>query len=356
MRPLISVIIPCYNTSKYLLKGMQSLENQTIGLKNLQLIFVDDASTDNGRTWDCILDFEKRHPREVVAIHLEQNRSQGGARNEGLKYAQAEYVGFMDSDDWIEPDMYLQLYECMERHHCDVVDCRIIMDMTDCQIVYPKMEDRYDRRTKSIMEGGADWWKSFVDNNRYGGGIVTGLYRKAMILDNQVWFPEHLKYEDNYWVAVLLLYVKDYYHLSGDYYHYRLHGESTTHVQNLKHYREQLEIEERKLDKYKELGIFEKHKDWIEYDFLDAYCRILTGLLARYDEPPVEFYWDMAQKVRDRFPDYEKNPCLEKDSINQILIDLIGKQIGEEQFREIGGMVKEYCSLKTELEFWRNRV
>ena len=105
MKPLISIIIPCFNTAEYLPQCMASLEKQTIGFEKLQFIFVDDASTDEGKTWRCICEFEQRHPKEVVAIQLEKNMSQGGAKNVGISYAEAAYIGFVDSDDWIEPEM-----------------------------------------------------------------------------------------------------------------------------------------------------------------------------------------------------------------------------------------------------------
>lgn len=99
MKPLISIIIPCYNTAQYLDQCFMSLEQQTIGLESLQIILVDDASTDNGITWKYIRAFEKRREEQVIAIHLNENVSQGGARNIGLLYAEADYVGFVDSDD-----------------------------------------------------------------------------------------------------------------------------------------------------------------------------------------------------------------------------------------------------------------
>ena len=63
MAPLISVIIPCFNTAEYLSQCMESLEKQTIGFEKMQFIFVDDASTADGKTWNCIIQFEHLHPR-----------------------------------------------------------------------------------------------------------------------------------------------------------------------------------------------------------------------------------------------------------------------------------------------------
>lgn len=68
--PLLSIIIPCYNAEKYIDNCFQSLENQTIGIKNLKIIFVNDASTDN--TLKHLMDFEQKHPENVLVVNCEK--------------------------------------------------------------------------------------------------------------------------------------------------------------------------------------------------------------------------------------------------------------------------------------------
>ena len=97
MQPLISVIIPCYNVSKYLDRCMDSLLKQTIGYNKLELIFINDASTDN--TLDMLLGYEEKYPDTVLVINLEENKKQGFARNLALEYATGKYIGYVDSDD-----------------------------------------------------------------------------------------------------------------------------------------------------------------------------------------------------------------------------------------------------------------
>ena len=58
-------------------------------------------------------------------VHLDENIRQGGARNVGLEYAQADYIGYVDGDDWLESAMYERLYQCMKEYNCDIVDCRM---------------------------------------------------------------------------------------------------------------------------------------------------------------------------------------------------------------------------------------
>ncbi len=103
MDKLISIIIPCYNVQSYIDRCFQSLLAQTIDFDRLEIILVDDCSTD--ATWEKLTAIEAAYPESVMIIHCDENGHQGTARNIGLTYASAPYIGFVDSDDWIEPDM-----------------------------------------------------------------------------------------------------------------------------------------------------------------------------------------------------------------------------------------------------------
>lgn len=116
-RALISLIIPVYKVEKYLEKCIQSVINQTY--ENLQIILVDDGSPDNcGKICD---EYAKKDHR-IEVIH----KSNGGlsdARNKGLEIAKGEYIGFVDSDDYIEADMYEVLYNLLKQYNADVSIC-----------------------------------------------------------------------------------------------------------------------------------------------------------------------------------------------------------------------------------------
>ena len=103
MGELISVIVPIYNVEKYIKKCIDSIINQTY--KNLEIILVNDGSPD-----ECgkICDEYERIDSRIVVIHKE-NGGLSDARNAGLKVMHGKYVAFVDSDDWIEPEMYLSL-------------------------------------------------------------------------------------------------------------------------------------------------------------------------------------------------------------------------------------------------------
>lgn len=120
---LLSVIVPVYKVEKFLDRCIQSLLKQTY--RNLQIILVDDGSPDNS---GIICDYYAKKDFRIEVIH-QSNKGLSGARNRGLIEARGEYIAFLDSDDWIEPDMYETLIGLMEKNNLDMARCSI--DETD---------------------------------------------------------------------------------------------------------------------------------------------------------------------------------------------------------------------------------
>lgn len=115
MNPEISIIVPVYNVEKYLKRCIDSILNQSF--ENFELILVDDGSTDNsGKIVDEYEGIDKR----IRVIHKE-NGGQGSARNRGLDIAKGNYIGFVDSDDWIHRDMYKYMYKFITEDDTDIV-------------------------------------------------------------------------------------------------------------------------------------------------------------------------------------------------------------------------------------------
>ena len=105
----ISLIMPVYNTADYLDISIGSVLEQTIGLDQIELIIVDDHS-DDGRTVEKLKEYESQFPDNIILILNDSNMGPGGCRNTALEYASAEYVFFLDSDDWIDRDAFECLY------------------------------------------------------------------------------------------------------------------------------------------------------------------------------------------------------------------------------------------------------
>ena len=106
----ISIIVPVYNREKQIQRCIDSLVNQTY--ENIQIILVNDGSKDRSKE---IIDMnQKKHPDKIIAIHTE-NQGVSMARNEGIQVAQGDYIGFVDSDDYVDKEMFCKLIEKAEQ-------------------------------------------------------------------------------------------------------------------------------------------------------------------------------------------------------------------------------------------------
>lgn len=223
---LFTVIIPCYNVSAYLPYCLQSLEQQSIGIHNLQIILIDDASTDQGATTDLLLAFEQKYPENVLVICSEQNKRQGGARNLGLPYAEGEYLAFCDSDDYLHPDMLKICYELMDTHQLDQLefDKHITEnhELHFTSLTVPS-ETPFVREIHSVEDR-----KQFL---RMNDSILTcwaSVYRTSIILQNDVRYAENIFFEEPSFTFLYRFYVKRYCHIQEKLYYYFRHPGSTT--------------------------------------------------------------------------------------------------------------------------------
>lgn len=129
-KPLISVIVPVYKAEPYLERCVNSIRNQTY--TNLEIILVDDGSPDRcGEMCDA---FALEDPR--IRVFHKENGGQSSARNLALDHMTGEYVGFVDSDDWIEPEMYDILYDLMIQNNAQITACGLQCDFSDGAVRY----------------------------------------------------------------------------------------------------------------------------------------------------------------------------------------------------------------------------
>ena len=183
--PVISIIIPVYNVEKYLIRCIQSVTKQTFS--DLEIILVDDGSTDSSGK---ICDNFKQTDDRIKVIHKE-NGGLSSARNAGLRIATGDYIGFVDSDDWITPDMYEYLYGLIAKYDADLVSCDYVLadDRTVikskkryCESVFDRNKAIYNYLLFGIIKRKSDYsvWKK--------------LYKKKCF--NSTIFPEGKLYED----------------------------------------------------------------------------------------------------------------------------------------------------------------
>ncbi len=179
--PKVSVIIPAYNCEKTLSSALGNLVNQT--LKDIEIIIVNDCSTDN--TWKIMTDCERQFSDKVMIINSDQNRGAGGARNLGLLYASGDYVGFVDSDDIPDVQMFEKLYTAAVNGNYDIVDCGFYNEKTDTAVIYTSDELSGElndsKRSELIASGGYIWSK---------------LFKRTFLSDLNISFRENVILED----------------------------------------------------------------------------------------------------------------------------------------------------------------
>lgn len=334
----ISVIIPCYNVEKYVDACLESLVSQTLGLDQMELILVDDASRD--ATLDHLRAWEQKYPEQILVVECGVNGRQGTARNIGMQYATGEYIGFVDSDDWVEADMYEVLLEKGREQDCEIVSCHAYRNKENGrQVPEPtEREDSLIRRGKSAIQGGE--WPEMLE-----GGIWSKIYRRDFLVDHGISFPEGLCYEDNYFGMMAALHCRSIYKVQRCLYHYRENQTSTTLLRNNSRLFDRLDIEVMKLEKFRELGLMERFSQEIERNFFEMYYFNTMYMMAtRFDNPPYDIFQRMEGEIFRYFPDYRKNKKL-MESGNQVwnlLLKVLSCHFTEDQFLDF---MKKYAAL-----------
>ncbi len=302
----ISIIVPCYNVGRYLDQCLNSLVNQTMGLEHLQIILIDDASTD--RTFKKMQEWKEKYPEEIIIVSYKNNMRQGGARNVGIALAEGEYIGFVDSDDWVELDMFETLYSRTKDFKYDMVRGKHIYD----KVRRPIDTSKYtvtDICYNFEQKGGfyiTDTPNVGVNGNL--GGIWSAIYKRSIIVENDVYFPENITYEDNYWASVLSLYIKNLCIVDKIIYHYAFNPHSIVTMRNAYHHLDRLNAEILKVEEYKKRGAFEVMREGLEWQFIQYfYLNMLDNIFVKFDFIP-DIFGAMKEKIYYYFPDFIKNP------------------------------------------------
>jgi len=226
----VSIIVPVYNVSKYIGQCIYSLLNQT--LQNIEIIFVDDGSWDESGK---ICDIYAKRDKRIKVIHQE-NMGLGLSRNSGLEIAQGEFVGFVDSDDYVSIDMFEILYFNALNTKSDISYCS-----------YRKF---YGKRAESIntynnihiWEGKNKIKKYLLDriglpakeknDNLYGASVWCGIYKRSLLEDNHIKFVSERQFisEDIIFDIDIIPLANRIVHSDKQLYYYRFNPQSLTTV------------------------------------------------------------------------------------------------------------------------------
>ena len=235
---MISVIVPVYNVEKYLEQCVDSILQQTI--TDLEVILVDDGSTDKSA---LICDEYQVRDTRIKVLH-KQNGGLMSAWKAGVQMSKGDYIGFVDSDDWIDSDMYMTLYQTAVKSSADIVLCGWIREGKNKREKEPMYIEsgKYDRDSleKNIFPKMLSFGKMlerYISPNR-----VTKLFKRELLEKNFNYFDEKVSIgEDLITSFSCILDAKSIYMLAEYFpYHYRLNESSIMEKADFQFYRKSL--------------------------------------------------------------------------------------------------------------------
>lgn len=230
----ISVIVPVYNVETYLNQCIESIINQT--LKDIEIIFVNDGSTDRSR--EILSNY--RNDSRIIIIDKE-NEGIGAARNTGLDYAKGEYIYFLDSDDYIELNMLEKLYNLAVSEEADIVQCGIRRFYDDSEkeefLFYNQQEILKIIPTNTVL-------KKYL-KYEIPGYVYNRIVKREIIKDNKIRFPLITCYEDMLPTLQMFYASNKVIVLKEALYHYRQRSNSlsrTINEENIRDYIQQVKL------------------------------------------------------------------------------------------------------------------
>ena len=292
----VSVIVPVYNASKYLRRCLDSIRYQTFN--DFEVVLVNDASTDDS------LEILKEYCEQDFRIKLVSHNFNKGlptARKTGLQHAVGEYIFFIDSDDWIEPDTLELMYECAMSGDKDIVFSEYDrVDINgDVEFVFELKKECFEK----VNMGEADRIDLFVNEpiNFWGK-----LYRKKWFGDTGISFMEGASFDEDDIEVLFSLFANKVGRILRPLYHYfdnpgSMSNKTGFHIGEREASARYIVLEA------KRLGIYEKYKEAIDYVYYR--CFVFWAMLAIIDSKTIrcEALQELIERIGDKNQEYLQN-------------------------------------------------
>lgn len=287
----LSIIVPVYNVRPFLEDCLASLVNQTV--KDYELILVDDGSSDGSA--EIIERYAKSYPKLIKTLRVE-NGGQGRARNFGIDMASGEFLGFVDSDDWVVPEMYEKLIARAEETDADLVYCDLM---------------------GSYADGRTEYLPCVLHQNKMSaaGSACNKLFRRQLVGD--VRFPTGLWYEDFSFSAKLLMKTERIEYVREALYVYRCGQESTMHNNNAKKNLDIIEI----MDGLESFIRTAGTRDDFEFLLINHVLLDSINRIYSLDSPEKkESIARLRGYVREKIPKLSDCRSFERESLNRRIV------------------------------------
>lgn len=296
--PLVSVIMPVFNAGAYLRDSVSSALGQTY--RQIELICFNDASTDGSLG---VLDTFAASDRRVVIIDSDINVRQGGGRNRALRMARGRYVMFLDADDALRSDAVEVCVDTACRYGADMVvfdytrhapSLRSSYTTDVCQLGEDASMMRGDTLRRRIIERTTPVW--------------SAMYERRLIVDNGLFFPEKVFYEDNAVALAIQLSADNPVKINHPLYLYRIDNPSVTRSVNNYRFFDRLASAVTLLGHLRRLGIYSRFPDEIDFLFLNQYyIHTIFGCIYRFDKVPLRRLGYVKATVERYVPDFRNN-------------------------------------------------
>lgn len=310
----VSVIVPVYNVQDYIEKCLDSLVYQT--LEDIEIIVVNDGSTDESKI--VVQKYINKYPEKIIYVEKE-NGGLSDARNYGMKYATGEYIAFVDSDDYVEKDMYEKMYEKAKKEDSDMVECNFYWE-------YPK-KLKFDKGIKYEVKQDMLVKVRVVAWNK--------LIKRSILNETKIEFPKGLRYEDVEFTYKLIPYINKVSFVTEPMVHYIQRQNSISNMQNSRN-GEIFNVLDNVIKYYEENKLYEEYKIELEYIYTryllcSSFLRIVKIKDKKVRKQLLSETWN---NLNSRFPNWKNNKILKKGkskkdryikSVNKITFKIYGK-------------------------------
>lgn len=293
---LLSIIIPAYNTGEMLKQCVDSIITQETD--SLEIILVDDGSTDE-ITYKICDEYARCYPELIHTIHTE-NGGPGKARNIGIKMSKGEYLGFIDSDDFLTEGSIAVIKKAIRDFSADAV-----------QLGYKLMKDGIiiDDIGVNLPPNQFLCVKEYPHILTMTPSVWTRIWRKTLFTENNIWFPEKVWYEDFRTSIKLLLKAESIVSVPFSHYVYRQRTGSIMHNGNIEKNRDILAAFDDLIGWFKSNHLYETY-----YNILSKmavyHIFVFGGVRVAQRDPGHPLLRDFQQYMQFHFPGYMKNPEL----------------------------------------------
>lgn len=311
----VSVILPVYGVADYIEACTKSLLAQT--LNEVEFLFVDDHGPD-----DSIAIMQRTiegHPRasQFHVLTPSHNLGAGMARNFGIPEAKGEYISFIDPDDTVEPDMLETLYNKAKSIDSDICCCYM-------QKCFPDGSNGDLLINPHVTEGTLTHDNRAYVLTHYVSLFASMIYRREMIVNNNILFPEDRAADDSYFVSCVWMKTASVAYVDRPLYHYLIRPGSVTTTKQSDKYKKRLIVFSKLMQYAKEHGVYNEYKDELDYMYIKkGYLSSIANHVRNSSKPSSEAFKEIYEELLRQVPDYQSNCYYSTNIVMRFLLFLI---------------------------------